>query len=267
MLYDRIIVAEGAAVNSHPWQRYTPPVLYKYFPPERLHVLTDCHVRFSQRQVFDDRSDLRPEVASFGTADEMRAFMQQDPVLRRHPIELREKVIASIIDDPSKAEEMLRNTQRWLTVPEEFAVFCLCENFDSAAMWRRYAGQGKGFVVAFDTRAPSFSILRSRGIIGQVEYNDEPYSSMLSAYGASSFFRKRRRFEFEAEWRILRAISKLDHRGTDGNGFPICLGPFNPECVKEISVLEGSSVEWKLRTLAAVDTRYRHVVVSFCIQR
>ena len=96
MLYDRIVVAEGAAVTTHPWQIRLPGTLYKYFPPERLHVLTDCRVRFSQRQAFEDEFDLRPRVASFGTAEEMRAFMQQDPVLRRHPIELREKVIASM---------------------------------------------------------------------------------------------------------------------------------------------------------------------------
>jgi hypothetical protein len=265
MLHDRIVVAEGAAAGTRPWQKTVPPALYKYFPPERLHVLTDCLVRFSQRQAFDDEFDLRPEVARFGTAEEMRVFMTQDPVLQRHPLELREKVIASIVGDPRKVEEMLRNTQRWMTVPEEFGVFCLCENFRSGAMWRRYAAGGKGFVVAFDTRTPYFSTLRSPGLIGQVEYSDLPYESMLSAYGASSFFRKRRKFEFEAEWRSIRALKRFAQTRTDSNGQPVYLSPFNPKCVSEILILPGCSVEWELRTLAALDARYRHVPVNFCV--
>jgi hypothetical protein len=265
MLYDRVVVAEGTPLSVHPWLEPLPPSLYKYFPPERLHILTDCKVRFSQRQAFDDEFDLRPKAASFGTAEEMRAFMEQDPVLRHRPTELRERVIASIINDPRKAEELLRNTQRWMTTPEEFAVFSLCENFHSAAMWNRYAGSGKGFVVAFETQHPCFSILRSPGIIGKVEYSDRPYESMLSSYGAGSFFRKRNRFQFEAEWRSLRAIHRLNHTRVDGNRLPIYLAPFRPECVREILMLQGCSVEWELRTLAAVDARYRHIAVNFCL--
>jgi len=94
-----------AIPRVHPWQKPLPPLLYKYYPPERFHVLTDCMVRFSQREVFDDQRDLRPEVANFGTAQEIRAFMDNDPVLARYAPALKEAVIGHVlkrlIDNPS----------------------------------------------------------------------------------------------------------------------------------------------------------------------
>jgi hypothetical protein len=50
-------------------------------------------IRFSQREVFDDQRDLRPEVPNFGTAQEIRAFMDNDPVLARYAPALKEAVI------------------------------------------------------------------------------------------------------------------------------------------------------------------------------
>jgi len=81
--HDSAVAMAEAIPRVHPWQKPLPPLLYKYYPPERFHVLTDCMVPFSQREVFDDQRDLRPEVANFGTAQEIRAFMDNDPVLAR----------------------------------------------------------------------------------------------------------------------------------------------------------------------------------------
>ena len=54
-------------------------------------------------------------------------------------------------------------------------------------MWHQYARNGTGFVVAFDSYHPAFGSLKTPGLIGEIEYSDEPISSFLSTYGASSF--------------------------------------------------------------------------------
>jgi len=54
-----------------PWEYAVPPVLYKYRPPERLDVLTDCRVRFSHRSAFEDDHELQPDYAIFGTESEI----------------------------------------------------------------------------------------------------------------------------------------------------------------------------------------------------
>jgi hypothetical protein len=260
--HDSAVVLPGAVPRAHPWQKVLPPVLYKYYPPERFHVLTDCMVRFSQREVFDDEQDLRPEVANFGTAEEMRAFMDSDPVLARHPRALKEAAIAQILNTPEREQRLIRQTQKWLIVPEEFAVFCLCENSLSRQMWGRYGGNGKGFVVAFDTRHPTFALLKTPGLIGGVEYGDTPISSFLSEYGTSAFFRKRMQYAFEAEWRSIRALARFKDSIRPGSGPAIYLGRFNPACIARILILNECSLEWELRTLAAVDARYRHTAVT-----
>lgn len=262
LLYDSAVPSRDEP-RLHPWQKLLPPRLYKYYPPERFHILTDCAVRFSQREVFDDQYDLRPQVERFGTAEEIRAFMDFDPVLNRHPDALKSAVINHVLNTPGAEERLIAQAQHWLTAPEQFGVFCLCENSRNRDMWNRYAADGTGFLLSFDTRHPGFVWLRSPGLIGKVEYGDTPISSFLSRYGASSFFRKRERYRFEAEWRSIRALRRFKNVLHPEHGPAVYLAPFSPECVSEILILPDCAIEWELRTLVAVDCRYRHASVSF----
>lgn len=59
----------------YPWEHPIPPVLYKYLPPKRLHVLKDCRVRFSQRTAFPDDHELSPDYLHFGTEKEIWEFV------------------------------------------------------------------------------------------------------------------------------------------------------------------------------------------------
>jgi hypothetical protein len=70
-LYDR----SGGWAVEQPVEK----TLYKYCSAERVHVLQDCSVRFSQRTVFEGERELRPEVAAFGTEEEMRAYLAFNP--------------------------------------------------------------------------------------------------------------------------------------------------------------------------------------------
>jgi hypothetical protein len=54
-----------------PWEHAPPPFLYKYLCPERLDVLTDCRIRFSQRTAFKDDHELQQDYATFGNEDEI----------------------------------------------------------------------------------------------------------------------------------------------------------------------------------------------------
>jgi hypothetical protein len=166
------------------------------------------------------------------------------------------------LNTPGREQELIRQTQGWLTVPEEFAVFCLCENSHSRQMWNQYASNGRGFVVAFDTRHPAFALLKRPGLLGEVEYSDKPISSFLSKYGASAFFRKRTRYTFEAEWRSVRALTRFKKVTNPESGPPIYLARFNPACVARILILKECALELNLRTLAAVDARYKHVMIT-----
>jgi hypothetical protein len=259
------VVVPGVSPDVFPWDKYpVPKVLYKYFPPERFHVLTECLIRFSQRQVFEDLRELQPEVASFGNEDEIKKFMEINPALSRHPPWLREAVASHVLNTPGREAALIEQTKGWLTGPNEVGVLCLTEHLTSDEMWKEYAGDQRGFVVAFDTTHPGFNKLRSPGRLGKVEYADAPISSFLSTYGMNTFFRKRTRYEFEAEWRAIRLFTRFrpENIRRHGTGLPIYLAPFDPACITAIVMREECAVEWNLRTLAAVDARYRHVSVD-----
>ncbi len=86
-----------------PWEHEIPPILYKYFRPERTHVLETSRVRFSQRSVFEDERELRPGYASFGTEEEILWFViskgiKLDPSI---PVNVLVKLIAQ---DPRHQE-------------------------------------------------------------------------------------------------------------------------------------------------------------------
>jgi hypothetical protein len=187
-----------------PCQPLIRPVLYKYLKPERRVDLTQCLIRFSQRQVFEDKFELKPEVTTFGSESEIMAFFASDPALATYPRALSWLVAKHVLDTPGKEAALIELAQSQIKAADEFAVLCLSEDPACDRMWQDYADNGRGFVVAFDTTCTAFDSLRTPGRIGKVEYSDEPIASFLSAYGANTFFRKRTRYKFEAEWRSIR---------------------------------------------------------------
>ena len=98
--------------------------------------------------------------------------------------------------------------------------------------------------------------------IGKVEYSNERISSFLTRYGATSFFQKKERYRFEAEWRSVRALRRFKKVHQPDKGLAVYLAPFGPSCVAEVRILPECVVEWELRTLFAVDSRYRHTSVT-----
>lgn len=244
-----------------PWEHPVPRTLFKYFPPDRFRVLTECFVRFSQRQVFDDELEFTPPIARFGTEEEILTFMKTDPVLNRHPEELMKLATSHILSSPEREQAQMDQAKKYLTAPNEYVAFCLTEDPKSKRMWTEYAANRTGFVIAFDTTHPRFSLLRRPGLLGKVEYTDDPIPSFLSAYGTDTFFRKRTKYSFEAEWRSLRSKKRFDHVIAHDGRLDIYLAPFDPACIVALLIQEECSVELKLRLLASVDFRYRHVPV------
>jgi hypothetical protein len=236
-----------------------PQTLYKYCRPERVHVLRDCSVRFSQRTVFEDKRELRPDVAAFGTEEEMRAYMRFNPYYRAMPTWLIHAIVHRMLTGAGWQAGIARIAQSNVKASDEFAVFCLCEQSNSDEMWQSYAATA-GFVIAFDTTHATFDSLKNPGKLGRITYSDEPLGTFLGSYGPEAFFRKRNSYAFEREWRILRAIHRLERRG-EHDGLPVFVSQFDPNCVSEILVRPECSVERELSELVATDGRYGHVAI------
>jgi hypothetical protein len=122
-------------------------------------------------------------------------------------------------------------------------------------MWERYAAAGTGFVLSFDTD----KLLPSDGILGKVDYSDEPIQTFLRHYGLQAFFRKTNRWLYETEWRYVRMLDRCLRDGIDAAGLPIYLLEFQPHALKGIFIRQHCAIEWQLRLLLATDCRFRHV--------
>ena len=233
-----------------PWESPPPPILFKYLPPERLYVLRDGRVRFSQRTAFDDDHELQPEYAIFGTSDEIWRFaISTGSQLSRAGLPAP-VVVQALSTDRRAQEQALATLNQATTVKDELGCFCLTEVPDSERMWTEYANHCRGFAIGFDTAHPGFvQQLMPRGRLGKMSYSDDPFGSALGAIeeeGAGVMFRKRLKYSFEREWRIVRLLKRLEHNG-DG----IFLSPFDPASICRVVIRPTCSVEADLRTLVS----------------
>jgi hypothetical protein len=250
----------------YPWEHPIPPVPYKYFPPERFHVLNDCRVCFSQRKVFKDDHELSPDYLRFGTEREiwgyvlfheinLRSLYDDDCVLKKLPIP---DLVRLIANDDRHQDKMIALTRKSMKSPDEMGIFCLTEAADCEQMWSEYACNRTGFVLEFDTSCAGFDSLKAPGRFGMVSYSDVPFGSMLGAEdmegAAGILFRKRMQYSFEREWRSLRLLNRLE-RGPAG----IFLSRFDPASVRQIINRPDCTVETELQKVVATDERYRHV--------
>ena len=93
-----------------------PPILYKYFPPQRIDVLADLELRFSRPSDFNDRFDSHYVAA---------------------------------------ADHNRRGVSRY-RFKQGIGILCLTERADDHLMWVHYADGHAGFVIGFDTTNPFF---------------------------------------------------------------------------------------------------------------
>lgn len=241
-----------------PWEHPIPSVLYKFLPPERFHVLTDCRVRFSQRRVFEDDHELQPDYAIFGTASEiLRYALSTGFQLKRGGLSALEMVEA-MAGSPRMQRIAIDSFQRGITVRDKLGMFCLTEVLDCGQMWMEYAADGRGFIIGFSTGHAGFEQLRGRGHIGKVHYSDKPIGSALGSLwnddGVGALFRKRMKYAFEREWRIVRMLHRLEQSADS-----VFLSGFDPAIVCEIVIREGCAVERDLERLIENDVRYSHI--------
>jgi hypothetical protein len=243
-----------------PWDYVVPPVLYKYLPPERLHVLNESRVRFSQRTVFEDDHELQPDYAIFGTESEIWRFALSKGIQLKQGGLSAAEMVAEMAGSSRAQQIAIEALQKNVRARDEVGIFCLTEATDSDQMWAEYAGQGAGFIIGFDTSHPGFEQLKGRGQLGKVHYSDEPIGSALGSLwnddAVGSLFRKRMKYAFEQEWRCIRMLHRLERCAGD-----VFLSSFDPASVREIVIGAECAVEQTIRELIAADARYEHVLI------
>lgn len=272
--------------------------LYKYVIPERIDVLENGYVRFSQPSALNDPFEMQPYFESIAkdsyfkeelnkSRDNMLDTALKD-VYSKLPIEIKQVVsfemLKQLIDEhPEEVEHLIQSSiHQTLDIVKEFmpiareqfyaamdkniGVFCLTEKRDNRLMWSHYSQSHQGFVIEFDEKHPYFHQQRSDvdefGYLRKVEYRDErpDFAELIEMSATDMFLVKGKEWEYEQEWRMLRPLKDSGKKISSEYG-DIHLFSIAPECITGVIFgLKMSELNKnKLADFLAKDERYNHI--------
>lgn len=246
-----------------------PTVLYKYVPAERIDILENLRIRFTQPNAMNDPFEARPDfyMTEAGRARELANVIRQSPIsiwsagrtVTQAEME-REAYAVSVERNPDCAEQMY--ARGGIQIPlDEIAKKVYDEVYNSAGilslsetpydllMWAHYAEGHRGFVIMLDGLHDFFK--DNRPVFGfekpeRVEYSsDRPRMQINDPNMPAIFFTKGTPWKYEKEWRYLKEIEDADVLCQQTNALPVALFRLPPKCIE--GVILGCYRDQKLR--------------------
>jgi len=222
-----------------------PESLYKYVTANRIDILQNGHVRFTQPSVLNDPFEMSADVTS--VREENR-------------------------DDYSFLKMVLNAAANFIRPKygDSLGVLSLTERPDNLLMWAHYAGEHSGLLIEFDARHEFFdqrnstdSLLRC---LQPMRYSEERPAVGWKGY-ALALLTKSLQWKYEQEWRMIFPLEESNLE-KEVNSVKIHLFEFPPECVRALYL--GCRMESDKREaivdLITSDKRYSHVLVQHARQ-
>jgi hypothetical protein len=267
----------------------SPDILYKYLPPERLDVLSNGLIRYTQFGAFNDPFDGHPHFTALSNNDDLMEKMAQilpEEIKRAYdslpqdkqaqmPYELfyslalwRAKEVApAIMKNMVDITPLVQNCLRE-NLDKHIGALSLSEVADNVLMWSHYSCGHAGFALGFDTRHPYFNARLSEvdefRHLRRVEYrNERPNAPMSSLSGVEMFLVKSTDWAYEKEWRIMRPLADSE-TFADAQPLPAHLFRYPIDAIKEI--IFGAkmlpSIRSALLEVLAAQPALQHVVLK-----
>ena len=238
-------------------------MLYKYLAPDRVDVLRNCMVRYTQPEAFNDPFEVKPYIAKI-TENEHATFRKFEglipKVLREYydlqPRQLQDQIPFAVFYEKVREElgvafkKAFYQMEEWATppmvrkmCPDKFSdllgIFSLTETPDNLLMWAHYAASHEGFVVGFDSTHPHFDKQGTEdelGYLRKVEYRENrPASTVTALTGTDVFLVKSTQWSYEQEWRIIRPLQD-NGKIVQNQPYPIYLFQFPATAIKEVII-------------------------------
>jgi len=210
--------------------------LYKYVTKERIDILEGGMIRFTQPIAFNDPFELKPHIASLGSAEYAQEFLEEnfDEVLKKEyeslPIEAQQQVtieqLKNFVNSQKMNEmlvDMISNLPHSIessihtALNSKLGILCLSESTepDNLLMWSHYADSHEGFAIEFDAEHPFFDQKRSEDDqfrqLNRVTYqSNRPELIFNEVDNFQNFLVKSTQWEYEQEWRMLTDLSSAD---------------------------------------------------------
>ena len=261
-------------------------ILYKYLPPDRIDVIQNCIIRFTQYGDFNDPFELNPNIDKLAEENEIRKIVDRDfAKIIDEKYSKNPKISAFISKEAfiqlAKTQvEFVKNAvigiERNIVklLPGMFqkiansllGAVSLSEVCNDELMWSHYAEEHKGFVIGFDSEALFFNQKKTSDDelrhLRKIDYRDKPpVINLMNTNGAELFFVKSLKWQHEAEWRMLMPLSD-SIRMIEKQPYPIHLFKFPPESVKKMVFGARISVENKRAVQSFMsDSKFAHVKI------
>lgn len=207
--------------------------VYKYLHPDRVDVLKNGMLRFSQPAALNDPFEVRPN---------LELVRQDFAYLRRSlaPPGLPPSDEDMKFVDDSVTEFFGQWNENNVS---NLGILSLSSNRNNHLMWAHYCDSHRGFVVGFEMEHPFFlSAYGRKGVLHHVRYADErPIFPAPSDPNAEMFFRlnkgvltKSTHWSYENELRMCADTGAADGTGVAPNGQELYLIKFPPEILREV---------------------------------
>jgi len=225
--------------------------LYKYLAPDRIDVLENLNIRFTQPLYLNDPYETNPVITGYETSDE-----QWEKICKieceRNGLNYEDH---KHLNDQKLRDELFPGALQLMKVffHHSTGILSLSETFDNALMWAHYCLNHKGYVIEFNSDHSFFKSNNKDYVIenvSQVIYkNNRPNVTLEKLSMKDLYFTKSTEWSYEKEWRILKSIQKSDVKIDNGI---ISLFKLPAEIVKGIYLGAACSEELEIRILNAI---------------
>ena len=247
--------------------------LYKYLRPDRIDVITNLELRFTQPGALNDPFELRPQFQSLISEAQLLAGLAQAPLdlgprlreaydmlpaAERGQIpfetaatlintflstqEMRAMVSATAVNlFREMAPELTQRFQEQLhaALNANVGILSLSEVPDDDVMWAHYADKHHGMVLGFDKAHAFFNRRRSENddfyYPRKVIYRDLlPAPSAADVDPDAPLVTKGAKWAYEREWRMLAPLKDASRRCETPEGDIVYLYSFPPQALTNV---------------------------------
>ncbi|SET43997.1 Protein of unknown function [Nitrosomonas marina] len=222
-----------------------PDKLYKFLSPERIDILNNKLIRFTQPSALNDPFELQPVFGEIFSDKEMDDMLKIDFKLveeelnkklshlqRRERKKLVKKLVSQAQKNPQTLQEEIKNIipiiknemtnftprakEMFSDALQKIGILSLSEKANHPLLWAHYANSHKGFAIEFNTNHEFFNRRRSDNDelfhLRKVKYIDKLQGdrTLLQINGDDIFATKEISWEYESEWRILAPLKDAD---------------------------------------------------------
>lgn len=245
-------------------------LIYKYLHPDRIDLLENLHIRFTQPALFNDPFEMNPYISEIATEEEIDIHFDKnhDDTVKEEfsklSRDIRRKlgykkfterynkdVMRKRVKASAKGYGLVhaRNSLKD-AMSKSIGILCLTTKPDNLLMWAHYAESHTGIVIEFNSENEFFSptfyredkpdqideeLMRDYGKLIEVEYQpNRPNVIVSQVKGFEQLLVKGCDWEYEDEWRMLMPTSKANRIVTDSSGNQVFLFSIPPTAISKV---------------------------------